>query len=727
MRWRELSRLTEVVSGVRFEILEALASRGPLRFAELLAELGMGKGRSSLLSYHLKILEDEGLIVKVPHENYMVYVLSSKGRRIYEALKELLEKIEMDVTAPSVMTSSFSLERFDRRKIEQALVREAGLPRELAKEVAIKAEERLRELQVKWLTSDLIRELVNVILLEMGLHGARAKLSRLGLPVYDVGQTISAGVENIDEVFSSSIQGRYAIISILGEDRLAIHHIRGEINIDDLRLWPSRIGELTHRVDALLLRCGLEGVGGLSPCIEVRDLESAFERILLHLRRFSGDVIYGQGLEALNIVLAPLVRGLSYSELVRTVRRFLLSTYFLPRSQASFISIGLYDSLPDSFMGSSIKLGGETYTLDDYEEEVKLLFHAFIDATSIVDELKRPLENIVFHLHVENLDERLIDILRSPFPSILIVGDNNTYSPSLCKGLRGSFEAWAVGSFISLNMPRLALGVSDEKRLIERLENLVETSIKIFRERHAQLSSYIKAGRPLSSLSWFYKGGPYLASENVTYTLVPIGLYELIHVFLGKDYIRDEDALEFAEKILGTLANLARKAEERLSVSVSAPGRLEAAKRFYELDRKMQTAVWRRIAHILDWGYYSVELVPSTLHVNVKRKIEVEGRLARFLNGGYVFRLLASRRLLDSEEEFREVLDIAVSNGLNIVEIAKNYTYCIACQSVTLGFPGRCPRCGGRGTYLKRYGSVKGVYRVLDKDTLRLFTQSFYY
>ena len=89
-----------------------------------------------------------------------------------------------------VRTSHFSMEEFDRNKIVHALNREAGVPLDLAQKIAEETEERLQKLGTLYLTASLIREFVNSILVEKGLHEYRHSLSRLGIPVDDVTQLI---------------------------------------------------------------------------------------------------------------------------------------------------------------------------------------------------------------------------------------------------------------------------------------------------------------------------------------------------------------------------------------------------------------------------------------------------------------------------------------------------------------------------------------------------------
>ena len=92
-----------------------------------------------------------------------------------------------------VRTSRQAMEEFNADKILQSLVKEAGMPVELAQKITSETESRLYKFQTQYLTAPLIREMVNSLLVEHNLEEYRHKLTRLGLPVYDVTQLLGKG------------------------------------------------------------------------------------------------------------------------------------------------------------------------------------------------------------------------------------------------------------------------------------------------------------------------------------------------------------------------------------------------------------------------------------------------------------------------------------------------------------------------------------------------------
>ncbi|MCK4884071.1 MAG: hypothetical protein KAS30_04320, partial [Candidatus Diapherotrites archaeon] len=92
-----------------------------------------------------------------------------------------------------VRTNNMEIEPFDRDRIAESLTRETGLSIDLANQISSSVEEELQQLKLDFVSSPLIRELVDSKLLESGLEEARLNYTRLGMPIYDVDKLINAG------------------------------------------------------------------------------------------------------------------------------------------------------------------------------------------------------------------------------------------------------------------------------------------------------------------------------------------------------------------------------------------------------------------------------------------------------------------------------------------------------------------------------------------------------
>jgi ribonucleoside-triphosphate reductase len=85
-----------------------------------------------------------------------------------------------------VRTSGEEVARWNRRRIVEALIREAGIDEATAEAISREVEKQIVSSGISLLTTALIRELVDAKLIERGLEQARRLHARLGFPLYDV-------------------------------------------------------------------------------------------------------------------------------------------------------------------------------------------------------------------------------------------------------------------------------------------------------------------------------------------------------------------------------------------------------------------------------------------------------------------------------------------------------------------------------------------------------------
>lgn len=151
-----------------------------------------------------------------------------------------------DATDIALLVSTSSKEEinlWDKSKIVNSLILETEASPELAQEIADRVEERIIGSRMNTVTTSIIRELVDLELLERGLGTMHKKHSHLGLPMYDVEQIIlSANKENsntthnpesINLTLAEAILKDYALRNVFSED-IARAHMVGDIHLHDL-------------------------------------------------------------------------------------------------------------------------------------------------------------------------------------------------------------------------------------------------------------------------------------------------------------------------------------------------------------------------------------------------------------------------------------------------------------------------------------------------------------
>ncbi len=246
-----------------------------------------------------------------------------------------MDSIELDHNKEflTVRTSRNTIERFDRDRIVKSLVKETGIPKDVAEEIALDVENTIKRLKLKFISAPLIREIVNVKLLERGLEDARRDYTRLGLPVYDTTQIIEKGIrenanlqhnpETIHKHVADCVMKEYALLKALPL-HLADAHMRGEIHIHDLEYFVTRPYCFQHDL-RWFLKNGLRvdgtgentAVAGPAKNAEVAILHAA-KALAAAQTNFAG----GQGLDFFNVWLAPYMAGKTYKEIKQLAQMF---------------------------------------------------------------------------------------------------------------------------------------------------------------------------------------------------------------------------------------------------------------------------------------------------------------------------------------------------------------------------------------------------------------------
>lgn len=173
----------------RLEIYKMLKNcDGKTPFSDILKHVyNDDSSKSSSLSNHLgKLVE-----CRILDRSDDGYSLSILGNQLVNQVTNL-ERIFLHFNKKlMVRTSDYCLEPFDEGKIVSHLVDEGGLLKKDAANIASITKTRLLDAGLNYLTAPLIREFVNVVLLENNFEDVRHQLTRLGLPPSDVSGLMS--------------------------------------------------------------------------------------------------------------------------------------------------------------------------------------------------------------------------------------------------------------------------------------------------------------------------------------------------------------------------------------------------------------------------------------------------------------------------------------------------------------------------------------------------------
>lgn len=272
-----------------------------------------------------------------------------------------------------------------------------------AETVAIEAENRIKKMDLKFISGPLVREIVNVILLEIDKPEWRNICTRVGTPVYDaykidIGNGYGARDNaNLQDNAERSHKHKADKISkeqylLLLPPELAEAHLSGDIHIHDLEYFGTRpfcqSWDLRYFFYYGLMPDGVgnkSSVAGPAKKPEVAVLH-AVKALGSAQTNFSG----GQGFFNFLTFLAPYLEGLSYKEINQLMQMLVfefMQMYTSRGGQVVFSSLQLSPGVPKIWRDKPIVYKGKIWngeqaplrTYGEFEREVRLAFKALMD------------------------------------------------------------------------------------------------------------------------------------------------------------------------------------------------------------------------------------------------------------------------------------------------------------------------------------------------------------
>lgn len=721
--------LKAVSSAVRLHILNLLFDHDALSYTELMSLLKMSPSRDAgRFAYHLKFLLKAGLIeVDVESKKYR---LTDLGKMVIDVAEEI-EKKRLKSQKILVRTSRFTLEEFDVNRITDSLVREAGMPVEMAQKVAKEAEKRLLKARTRYLTAPLIREVVNGILIEKGLEEYRPKLTRLGLPVYDVSAFLSSDKTSkathlTHEEFGKTVLREYMLLNVLPRD-IADAYLSGEIHIHNLSSWILKPCSVIHDL-RFFIKNGLnpQQLNTFKPsCTSPKSLESALNTIFNVLLFSARETCEAQTLEYFNIFLAPFIRGLSETTVKETLKRFLFNISW--HVDASF---NLDLTMP-SFLEDKQAFGVNTNSIDtygSYVEESQTLASIILDVFS-EENMQRPFLNptLTVKIRRERMNDSDVELALIKACNVVahagtvyfanISGNSEQYSVFSPPGfvlkadLNGDWEIdtlrTGVLGFVTINLPRIAYECEkDRTRFFNLLKERVEMAKRALEIKNEALKQRGKNFLPFLMQST--GADKYFRLENSAHLVNIVGLRESAEAFSGKRIYDDEQTLDFAveitRQISENLLKSGRRQEKRLLLS--ALPYLEVSERLARQDIERYGIAKVRFQGTREKPYYqSISRIALQNSEIAEKTLAVEKKLNELLSGGKSTVIELGDVEYTPETLLRLTKRFAERGDFEYFIFNRNLTHCNQCGRSWFGLLHKCPSCGSVGTltFFKRY------------------------
>ncbi|VVB91229.1 Anaerobic ribonucleoside-triphosphate reductase [uncultured archaeon] len=314
---------------------------------------------------------------------------------------------------PKVRTTDGHLMDWDRNAIINQLLKETRLSEQFhgkpaiteeeAREIAKETEKRIKDMSVKFLSGPLVRELVNIILLERGHTEWRNISTRVGTPVYDAYKIdMGTGFEakdnaNLQENAETSHKKKADKMSkeqylLMLPPKLADAHLNGDIHIHDLEYLGTRAfcqdWDLRYFFYYGLMPDGSgtkASVAGPAKKAEVAILH-AVKALGSAQTNFAG----GQGFYNFLTFIAPFFEGMSYEEIEQLMQMFVyeMTQMMVARGgQLVFSSVQLSPGIPKLWRDKPVVFKGKIWdgtqsprrTYGEFEREVRLGFEALMN------------------------------------------------------------------------------------------------------------------------------------------------------------------------------------------------------------------------------------------------------------------------------------------------------------------------------------------------------------
>ncbi|NYT05967.1 MAG: anaerobic ribonucleoside-triphosphate reductase [Methanomicrobiales archaeon] len=325
---------------------------------------------------------------------------------------------------PPVRTSSGHILEWNREKIVRQIIEETklvetfygseGAGEELARDIALTVEHRIQRLGLNTLSGPLIREILNITLLERGLTEYRNVCTRVGTPVFDahlidVGRGFEAHDNaNLQENAETSHKKKADKISkeqylLQLPPDLADYHLAGDLHIHDLEYFGTRPfcqdWDLRYFFYYGLMPDGngtKASVAGPAKRAEVAVLH-AVKALGSAQTNFSG----GQGYYNFLTFLAPYLEGFAYEDMKQLMQMFVyeMTQMMVARGgQVVFSSVQLSPGVPALWKTKPCVYKGTVWdgktaplrTYGEFEREVRLLFKALMEVMLEGDAWDKP-------------------------------------------------------------------------------------------------------------------------------------------------------------------------------------------------------------------------------------------------------------------------------------------------------------------------------------------------
>jgi anaerobic ribonucleoside-triphosphate reductase len=516
------------------------------------------------------------------------------NRRITEALRRHDGDAAMQFESYHsihVRTSKNTLDAFDKKRISDSIMKETRLPRVIAEEIADEVEADVRRLQLKNISSPLIREIVNTKLIERKLTTAKVKYTRVGLPVHDITEIIEKqklpSPYLLNELFGNAMMQEYTLTKILST-KVSEAYLGNDIHIHSLEKFITSPISIQNDL-RWFLKHGflLEDVVRTGPAKKADVAAAHAARALLTSRKY---VAGGVGFDFFNIFMAPYLYRKTQKEIKQVAQTFLYEVNRDYRAEHSF-SINLDTKIPKYLRNEkAVMFGKETRdTYGDYSDEAESFLKIFLETIITGDYGKRKFlwPNVcVKYTRSAQLDFDM------PKP-IFMINQDKFENSSLVYGNALSNKNWGDGlrsgimQTVSVNTLKIASTSNTDNQFFSGIDDCLDLAKEVMEIKKRTIEKRMYEDKMLLFLTQKFGSEEYIRLDNFRYLVSFAGLPEACRTFLKKKSY-DSECCKFSQKVFRSAKKKFRAFENEagLKFSLGESANNEAVNRFSEFNRR---------------------------------------------------------------------------------------------------------------------------------------------
>ncbi|RJQ31121.1 MAG: anaerobic ribonucleoside-triphosphate reductase [Actinobacteria bacterium] len=674
-------------------------------------------------------------------------VKNKKGKAVNNHIRVVESHNEADSTDIALLVSTETkaeISHWDRSRIAESLVRETGVSRKQADEIASEVENRLVTSNLSTVTTNIIREFVDLVLIQRGQERIQRKHSNLGMPLYDVDRIINEpnrensntthNPESINLTIAENVLKQYALRKIY-RTNVANAHLGGDIHIHDLG-FINRPYCGGHSVE-YIKKYGLNIPNVSSVSAPAKHPEVLVGHMVKFASVLQSHYAGAVGWEAVNIFFAPMLEGRNYEEIKQIAQMLIFEFNQLAGargSQTVFTDFNLYASVPRHFADTpAIGPGGE-YTGKTYKEYevlaqdfLQALLEVYMegDATGKTFFFPKPLLHInddtFQNVKAYEIFKYACELASTQGITYFVFDRGDEVTVSQCCRLKLKLEEedldqtmtpekmrFTALQNVTVNLPRAAYKAKrDENKLYSELDKLADIAVAAHQQKAEFIKNLLDMGKdgPLALLANSADGQPYVKFDRLTYLVGILGLNELVQYFTGQQLHESAEAYKFGLKIIAYINLRLKKLSEKHGLKMvleETPGE-SSTYRLAKLDLQKYPEQTRKVikGSVENAEFYYT----NSIHLAVEAEVDYMDRVIKqskfhpMIDAGAIVHVWLGEHNPSSDSVANMVRKTHELTQCAQVAFSPEFTICECCHTVTRGLVDFCPNCHSENVY----------------------------